>query len=204
MGTDPISTNQVIEVGLFKPKCATFKGNGLNDWLQWLAETECAVDWKNLDVACLTSYIDNCPVCEQDQKKVIILMRDAICKLITEVKTLSPNTPIDTLLITDNNLVNNWKTFTGSQVRLAKEGKLVNLSGLINLGTLNTVCYTLPVGYRPVVQQKFIGLYTVSPFFTHITVATTGDITITIPSGVVGVVSSGNHVALDGIQFATA
>ena len=204
MGTDPISSNQIIEVGLFKPKCATFKGNGLNDWLQWLAETECAIDWKNLDVTCLTAYIDNCAVCEQDQKKVIVLMKDAICKLIADVKALNPSVPVETQLITDNSLVNSWKTFTGSQVRLSKEGKMISLSGLINLGTLNTVFYTLPVGYRPITQQKFIGLYTVSPFFTHITVATNGDVTVTIPSGVVGIVSSGNYVALDSIKFANS
>jgi hypothetical protein len=204
MGTDPISSNQVIEVGLLKPKCATFYGNSLNDWLKWLAETECEIDWANMDVKCLTDYIDNCAVCEQDQEKVITLMKDAICKLITEVTSITPTVTTETQLITDNLLQNSWKTFTGSQVRLAKEGKIVSLSGLINLGTLNTVCYTLPVGYRPLTQQKFIGLYTLSPFFTHITVATNGNISITIPSGVVGIVSSGNHVALDGIQFANS
>lgn len=204
MITDPISSNQVIEVGLFKPKCADFKGNSLNDWLKWLADTECAVDWKNLDVSCITDYIDNCAVCDQDQTKVITLLKDAICKLITDVSKLTPTVPTETQLITDNTLQNSWKTFTGSQVRLAKEGKMISLSGLINLGTLNTICYTLPVGYRPLTQQKFIGLYTISPFFTHITVATNGDITVTVPSGVVGSVSSGNYVALDGIQFANS
>ena len=48
--TNPISSNQVTEVGLLKPKCATFNGNSLNDWLKWLAEKECEIDWKSISI----------------------------------------------------------------------------------------------------------------------------------------------------------
>lgn len=41
--TDPISSNQVVEVGLFKPKCLDFAGNSLNDWLKFLAEEICCI-----------------------------------------------------------------------------------------------------------------------------------------------------------------
>lgn len=39
--TNPISSNQVIEVGLRKPKCFRFTGNSLNDWLKFMSEKIC-------------------------------------------------------------------------------------------------------------------------------------------------------------------
>jgi len=39
--TNPISSNQVIEVGLRKPKCFEFEGNTLNDWLKEISEKLC-------------------------------------------------------------------------------------------------------------------------------------------------------------------
>ena len=39
--TEPISSNQVIEVGLRKPRCFDFEGNTLNDWLKEISEKLC-------------------------------------------------------------------------------------------------------------------------------------------------------------------
>ena len=39
--TQPLTTNQVIEVGLRKPKCFDFEGNTLNDWLKEISERLC-------------------------------------------------------------------------------------------------------------------------------------------------------------------
>ena len=41
--TSPVSTNQVVEVGMRKPKCLTFKENTLNAWLKFLAEEVCCL-----------------------------------------------------------------------------------------------------------------------------------------------------------------
>lgn len=41
--TNMISTNQVIEVGIRKPKCFDFEGNELNDWLKFIAEEMCCL-----------------------------------------------------------------------------------------------------------------------------------------------------------------
>lgn len=41
--TDPISSNQVIEVGLRKVRCMDFDDNTLNDWLKWLADEVCCL-----------------------------------------------------------------------------------------------------------------------------------------------------------------
>lgn len=77
--TAPISSNQVTEVGLLKPKCATFKGNTLNDWLKWIAEEQCKVDWSKFDLTCLQSLIQEPPLCEQDTQQVIESLIQAIC-----------------------------------------------------------------------------------------------------------------------------
>jgi len=41
--TNPVSTNQVIEVGVRKPKCFDFDGNSLNNWLSYIAEQICCI-----------------------------------------------------------------------------------------------------------------------------------------------------------------
>lgn len=41
--TDPITTNQIVEVGLFKPKCFDFEGNTLNDWLKFVSKELCCL-----------------------------------------------------------------------------------------------------------------------------------------------------------------
>ena len=41
--TQPLTTNQIIEVGLRKPKCLDMEGNTLNDWLKTIAEKVCCL-----------------------------------------------------------------------------------------------------------------------------------------------------------------
>lgn len=41
--TEPLSSNQIIEVGLRKAKCLDFDGNTLNDWLKFLSEELCCL-----------------------------------------------------------------------------------------------------------------------------------------------------------------
>jgi hypothetical protein len=41
--SDPISSNQIVEVGLRKPKCVSFSDNTLNDWLKWIVESICCL-----------------------------------------------------------------------------------------------------------------------------------------------------------------
>lgn len=45
--TDPYTTNQIVEVGVRKPKCFTFTGNTLNDWLKFIANEYCAIQDNN-------------------------------------------------------------------------------------------------------------------------------------------------------------
>lgn len=41
--TEPLSSNQIIEVGLRKPKCFDFENNTLNDWLKFISEELCCL-----------------------------------------------------------------------------------------------------------------------------------------------------------------
>lgn len=52
--TQLISSNQVIEVGLRKPKCFDFEGNTLNDWLKELSERLCCIEGTQDSVKDLT------------------------------------------------------------------------------------------------------------------------------------------------------
>jgi len=52
--TQPLTTNQVLEVGLRKPKCFDFEGNTLNDWLKYLAETICELQGTDCSIQDLT------------------------------------------------------------------------------------------------------------------------------------------------------
>lgn len=40
---DMYSTNHIVEVGLRKPRCFSFKNNTLNDWLKFIAEQLCCL-----------------------------------------------------------------------------------------------------------------------------------------------------------------
>lgn len=45
--TNPLSSNQIIEVGLKKAKCLDFTDNTLNDWLKFLSEEICCLKTNN-------------------------------------------------------------------------------------------------------------------------------------------------------------
>lgn len=79
--TNPISTNQVLDVGVLKPRCAKFNGNTLNDWLKWLSEEQCKIDWSTFDLSCLQSLLQTPTVCDQGAKEVIETLIQAICSV---------------------------------------------------------------------------------------------------------------------------
>lgn len=90
-------------------------------------------------------------------------------------------------------LVNSWTQYSDRPAFYRKDNfGRVWLRGLIQGGTLNTVCFTLPTGYRPnTVVQYFVG-----GLGGQVTVSgTTGDVKIVSGSTVV--------VPLDSISFPT-
>ena len=59
--SDPIVSNQVVDVDLLKPKCADFCGNTLNDWLMWLANKQCEFDLSDTDLATIKMLLEQEP-----------------------------------------------------------------------------------------------------------------------------------------------
>ena len=139
--TNPISSNDVVEVGIPKSKCATFCGNSLNDWLKWLAEDKC-VDWTSIDTTCLRDFLEDGDTSDQDLLKIIELLVDTVCVLTTEIDQL---TCCDTTSVVLD-LQNEWISDYGAP-KAVKKGGVVYLTGLITNGT-STIAQ-LPVGYRP-------------------------------------------------------
>lgn len=201
--TNPISSNQVVDVGVKKPRCAKFNGNSLNDWIKWLADEQCCIDWKSFDMTCLTDYTGDCADCEQDQKKVIKNLNAAVCKLITALTTVVvADPPLETINVTNPNLLNSWATYTDSHVYVFKQTNRVSMQGLVNLGDSGSTCYILPVGYRPTNDLQFLGLYSGgTPWLALINVLASGLVQISVPGMTGYPIDIGDYVSLDSISF---
>ena len=76
--TNPISTTQVTEVSLLKSDCMDFCGNTLNDWLKFLVDKQCEIDWSRVDTSCLDAY--SCPT-DKNLKSIIEKLINAVCTL---------------------------------------------------------------------------------------------------------------------------
>lgn len=133
--TEPISTNQVCEVGILKPRCLTFKGNTLNDWLSFFANRECEIDWANLDLSCITDLIGECE-CEQTKKYVIETMLKGICKALEIQENCCSG------LTEEITLESDWTASRTPYVTV--KGNIVTLSGRVVSGNYNGI-----IGYLP-------------------------------------------------------
>ena len=97
-------------------------------------------------------------------------------------------------------LLNGWVNFGAAQVAgywLDALG-VVHLRGLIKSGTVNTVIFTLPAGYRPTALSLFSVVSNTGAALvaSRLDVATTGDVTL---------VTGGNtFLSLDGVSFRTS
>lgn len=99
-------------------------------------------------------------------------------------------------------LENNWARYsiaTGNPAYYKDAFGMVTLTGYLKSGTLGTVAFHLPAGYRPIVQKTFQVFSGTNPSGTPtaaaVTVLTDGSVTIL----------AGNNacIALDGIRFRT-
>lgn len=191
--TAPISTNQVMDVGLLKPRCATFSGNTLNDWLKWLAEEQCKVDWTSFDLTCLRAILQEKTYCEQTQKEVIQTILDAVCTLSTK----SSQTDLIESLV----LENSWAAVQTPKV--IKKGGLVLLKGVVDTGSVATTITTLPLEFRPAytvrIPVRTLNTYS-DTYEESIQITSSGVVTIAY-KGVSPVIASSQSIFLDGICF---
>lgn len=186
----PISSNSVIEVGLLKPACASFQGNTLNDWLKWLAEKQCEVDYSSFNLSCLTSA----EICDQNEKKVIQQIIDSLCELNANKES------IYTEEISDLTMNSGWTATRTAKVY--RRGKLVHLSGLVTGGNVGNSITTLPAGYKPSDDLIFPITHAFAPSASRnvfLKVKSDGNVILyftgTAPTG------SSSDVYLDGISF---
>ena len=102
--------------------------------------------------------------------------------------------------IPDTDMVNSWvTTYTVSRI---KNGKQISLEGAVTGGTDCDVAFTLPLGYRPVIDTTFVCAVDGSPWVALVSITTSGAVTISVPGGCAAPVS--DNVSLDGISFYTA
>lgn len=140
METNPISSNNVVEVGIPKPKCFTDCGNSLNDWLKWLAYDKCVTDWSTLDTSCLKEYLGNNDLVEQDLEVIVQLLLDATCELINS----NQSNCCDSITVTLS-LLNSW--FSDFTTLATKKNGIVYIQGLVASGS--GVITNLPLAFRP-------------------------------------------------------
>lgn len=203
--TGPISSTQVVEVPLLKPKCADFCGTDLNSWLKWLAEKQCEYDWTKVDVTCLQELLSTCADCDQDLKSIIEKLIEAVCKLNEELTTLEdtltpPEAPCCEREEITLTLLDRWEDVLGDNPAKAfKQNGQVFLQGQIDTGSIFNVMFTLPAGYRPA-QPRYIPIchdYSVADI-RGIRIAQNGDATLEIVG--TPIIQDG-FISLDGVNF---
>lgn len=196
--TNPLTSTQVIEVGLLKPRCATFQGNTLNDWLKWLAEKHCEIDWSKIDLTCIKEYLDTCDDCTQDQKVVINTIIQGVCKALESqaeccIELIKPISPVGT-----------WSIVRSP--KYLKRGSVITMTGAVqSSGNYPTVMFNLPVGDRPstdIIMPVSTNFSPSSSFKIDLKIAANGDVSLQF-TGITPSFTTAQIVYLDGITFFT-
>jgi hypothetical protein len=206
--TGAISSNQVVEVPLLKPKCADFCGTDLNSWLKWLAEKQCEYDWSTVDVTCLQQLLDTCADCNQDLKTIIENLIEAVCQLNTNFNNLEssltppevPEAPCCTRTEITLDLLDRWEdVLVNNPAKAFKQDGRVFLQGQIDTGSVFNVMFNLPAGWRPA-QPRYLPVchnYSTADI-RGIRIAQNGDATLVIVG--TPTVQDG-FISLDGLNF---
>jgi hypothetical protein len=208
--TNPISSNQVTEVAVRKPACMDNCGNTLNDWLKWLAEKQCEVNWSLVDTTCLDNFFG--ADCKKDLKSIIEKMIQAICTL--QQITVAPDCPGcgsgsgDCCTIVEEVLVleERWNNVdAGNPARATLINGFVELSGRINGGSTLNPIIVLPNVFRPSFARRVpfafaFALPNVSNEHPFMNIGIDGNVQI-VWSGVSPGSTLNGDIFLDGIRF---
>lgn len=193
--TSPISTNQICEVGIFKPRCANFQGNTLNDWLKWLAEKECEIDWSSdFNLEELKVLASKTEVTEPTKKQFFEILVGAINEMNER-----GDTDCCTESIGDLTAGSGW---TLASAKVYKRGSVITLQGNATGGNVGNPITTLPEGYRPTSTLTFPVAHEFTPtttYFVFLRIATTGSVTLFFTGS--GPSGASSKVYLDGISF---
>lgn len=147
---NPISSNQVTEVCIPHPRCAPTTLKTLNDWMKWLAEKQCEIDWSTIDLSCINTYVDGCN-CEQTQKVVIETIIKGVCQALSCCDSNSNLEVFYNLTIEDE-----WESSTANPAIARKQGRSVMLQGKFRRNTNdNAPVIILPTELRPAYNLRF-------------------------------------------------
>ena len=188
---NPISSNHVTEVCIEPSRCMP-NLKTLNEWLKWLGDKQCEIDWSSFDLSCVKDI-----EVEQTQKVVIETIIEGLCRAISccnssniETKyNLTANTPF-------------WSASGSSPLVALKRGSTVFIQGIVVEGSSTSQPVTfLPVELRPTKAKRIPVAYSYAfadTYTVFINIATDGAVTVvwhgTEPVG------SGS-IYLDGINF---
>lgn len=192
--SDPISSKQITDIDLLKPKCADFCGNSLNDWLKWLAEKQCECDWENIDLSPIQDLLQQEPT-EITECVVVEALIEAVSTLKEELDECCDETiysiPED-----------DWTPTR--ELRAYRKGSRITLTGAVQANVSYTAdIATLPAAIVPSTNLYFAVAHDFSPSSTYnifLRILPTGVIKLNI-TGSAPAYGAARTVYLDGVTF---
>ena len=197
----PISANQVVDVPLIPPACAPSDLCTLTDWLKWLSEAQCVIDWTKFDLSCI-GYTPNCTGCPQTQKDVITAILSYLCTISSQTSNQSVlQTEVVYPLVVNSPF---WSGTSANPLKGIKKSKSVQLQGTIVEGTVFSQPVTfLPLELRPLQTKRFPVAHTfpaTGNYHLFVEVQTSGNV-IVVVVGTDPSVSSNGNIYLDSISY---
>lgn len=195
--TNPLSTNQIVEVGIVKPRCfPSGCGNTLNDWLKWLSGKQCEIDWATFDLSCIKPFIDSCNNCEQTEKVVITTLIEGLCVALSNTSnSCCEETTVDLVASAG------WTAIKTPRAR--KSGNRVTLTGSFQATSYTGTITNLPSGFLPTTElivpiaHEFAPSAAVNIFLK---IRNTGEILLYF-NGTTPTSGSTRTIYLDGVTF---
>lgn len=192
--SDPISSNQVVDVNLLKPSCADFCGNTLNDWLKWLADKQCEFDLSDTDLESIKELLEQEPT-DINIQTIINSVIEAISNLYNLQQECCDQEEYQ--LVADE-----WTEVR--TLRALRDGRQVTLTGSATASTGYTgVICTIDPEITPSFNLTIPLAHDFAPttdFNVFLRVLVTGEIRLqftgTTPSG-----GSSRTIYLDGVSY---
>lgn len=192
--SDPISSNQVVDVNLLKPICADFCGNTLNDWLKWLADKQCEFDLSDTDLDTIKELLEQEPT-DINIQTIINSVIEAISNLYNLQQECCDQEEYQ--LVADE-----WTEVR--TLRALRDGRQVTLTGSATASTGYTgVICTIDPEITPSFNLTIPLAHDFAPttdFNVFLRVLVTGEIRLqftgTTPSG-----GSSRTIYLDGVSY---
>ncbi len=200
--TNPISSRQVVEVPILKSDCADFCGNDLNSWLKWLMDKQCEYNWKNFDISCLNTTVQQC---DKNLETILKSIVESICTLnLTAGESQAGGCGCDTDINTLD-LNRGWDNFAAQSPAIAQRvGNVVHLKGKISGygSTLLPIAFITDSTFKPSYPRRipFASTFFAVASRAELMIDTDGSINI-VWAGLTPSASVPGDIWLDGVSF---